>query len=162
MPMYGDWYSPAPMKILQHNCGRTYTNVQIALEHARQEGADIVCLQEPCVYSQRPLDHPGFALHYPNGRQQDWRVAIAIRRGTRLVVEMRTDLVNHDEIMAADVWETEGRAKIRKTRIVNVYDQWRTVNGTRRRNLSDIQWERVIEDRRVSLGDCKSDSPLLK
>ena len=64
---------------------------------------------------------------WPEIRLRDnQRVVIAIRKDllNSLIIEARTDLVNHPYILALDIWDIHHRTrqKIRRTRLVNVYD----------------------------------------
>lgn len=148
------------MKVVQHNCGRGYTKIINALEYGIDMGATIVCLQEPCVNSPQLVSHPGYTMLWPSvGRARDFRVAVGVQRGSNVRVEVRTDLVCHAEVMVVDVWELDERRRDRRrTRMVNVYDQWRGEGEHRRRNIDDIRWEEVIRGRTILLGDFNAHS----
>jgi hypothetical protein len=69
-----------------------------------QRGVDIVCLQEP--YIARDFRHGGYLLYWlGKGDWKDARVTIAVRRDLldKLVIEARTDLLDHPYLMAVDV-----------------------------------------------------------
>ncbi|KAJ5547480.1 hypothetical protein N7513_003554 [Penicillium frequentans] len=98
------------MCILQHNCRKTYAITIAAFEAGLELGATVVCLQEP--YVAKNSDTRDIRVTGPKrGAQSNRRVAVAIRRGlyTQLMVEARTDLVDHFYIMVIGVWDL-GRA----------------------------------------------------
>jgi hypothetical protein len=68
------------------------------------------------------------------------RVWTAIRKGSGLVVDERTDLSRgaHDDVMVTDV----RRRGEKITRIVNVYDQRDTQSG--KRQAQKVNWQSVI------------------
>lgn len=101
------------MRILQHNCRKTYAIRIAALEAGLELGVGLVCLQEPYIGTE--FRHGGYQIYWPQaGTQRNRRVAVAIRRNlhNQLVVEARTDLIDHPYIMAVDIWDL-GRAKER-------------------------------------------------
>jgi len=97
---------------------RSYEWTIAALETGVERKADIVCLQEPLREEERGgirISH----LAYEISKRK--RVRTAIRRGSILVVDERTDLSRgaHEDAIATDV----RRKGERIMRIVNVYDQ---------------------------------------
>lgn len=90
-------------------------------------------------------------------------IGIGVKIRNRIIVEARTDIINHLNIQALDVWKLEerGRMKKRRIKIVNVYDNhfqvhlvWIEVGrNTRRRALTDTDWNSIIEYREILLGD---------
>lgn len=73
----------------------------------------------------------------------------------KVIVEARTDLLDHPYFMVMDVWElNRAREKTRRTRIINCYDNWLGMghcwhgeSERQRRALEDVQWDQVIEGR---------------
>lgn len=74
------------------------------------------------------MRHPAYDFRYSNvGEQRQQRVALGVKKdvGGRMIVETRSDLIDHPYIQVVDVWELDSqKKKKRKTRIVNVYDNW--------------------------------------
>ena len=149
------------MRVLQHNCNRRYAYVQAALQACLEAGAGIACLQEP---GDMEVSHPGFLFYRPSGPYKTCRVVTAVRRDLvdRIVVEARTDLVDHPYCLVVDIRE-QGRC----TRVVNCYDAWLGQHYTyagasqaTRRALEEVNWDRIIEGRCLILGDFNAHSPL--
>ena len=135
------------MLVLQHNCARTGAVVHTALEAALEAGAEIACLQEPPV-GKLDISHPGFLFYWPEGPREHARVVTAVRRDivVNVVIEARTDLVNHPYFIAVDIVE-----RGRRTRVVNCYDSWlgasHTYTGVSQRNrraLTDVNWDPIL------------------
>jgi len=96
------------MRVIQHNCRKTYAVTIAALEAGLDLQVEIVCLQEP--YIDGDFRHGAYAIYWPEkGERRDKRVAIAVRRDllNRLSLDLQTDLVNHPYIMAMDVWDLD-------------------------------------------------------
>ena len=157
------------MQLLQHNCRKTYAVTVAALEAGLELGVGLACLQEP--YIDMEFRHGGYQIYWPEaGSPRDWRVAIAIRRDlvNKVIVEARTDLIDHPYLIAMDVWElNRAREKTRRTRIINCYDNWLGIghcwqgeSERQRRALEDVQWEQVTEGRCLLVGDFNAHSPL--
>ena len=94
------------MRLLQHNCRKTYAVTVAALEAGLELGVGLACLQEP--YIDMEFRHGGYQIYWPEaGSPRDRRVAVAIRRDlvNKMFVEARTDLLDHPYLMAIDVWE---------------------------------------------------------
>lgn len=88
------------MRLLQHNCRKTYTVTVAALEAGLELGVELACLQEP--YFDMGFQHGGYQIYWPEtGSLQDQRVAVAIRCDlvNKVIVEARTDLLNHPYLM---------------------------------------------------------------
>src|ERR1700709_2943609 len=104
------------MRILPHNCRKTYAVTIAALEAGLELGVSLECLQEP--YIDREFRHGGYQIYWPEaGAHRNRRVAVAIRRDLfdRTTVEARTDLINHPYLMALDIWElNRSREKARR------------------------------------------------
>ena len=150
------------MLVLQHNCARTGAVVHTALEAALEAGAEIACLQEPPV-GKLDISHPGFLFYWPEGPREHARVMTAVRRDivVKVVIEARTDLVNHPYFIAVDIVE-----RGRRTRVLNCYDSWlgasHTYVGTsqhNRRALTDVNWDPILRGRCLILGDFNAHSP---
>ena len=99
------------------------------------------------------------------------RVLIAIKKDllTRIITESRSDLVNHPYYMALDVWELhpKSKKKMRKTRLINCYDNKIGPNTTylgeldsNRRAIEDVNWNLLIQGRTILLGDFNAHSPI--
>ncbi|KAI0998334.1 hypothetical protein K3495_g9861 [Podosphaera aphanis] len=76
-------------------------------------------------------------------------------------------MVDHPYIQVLDIWELDSnKKKKRKTRLVNVYDNWvgegmpwSGPSNRRRRAIDDMSWDSVIENRTILLGDFNTHSP---
>jgi hypothetical protein len=123
------------IRVIQHNCARSYKWTIAALETGVERRADVVCLQEP------PRETGGIGIsHSAYEITKRTRVSTAIRRGSGLVVDERTDLsrgANHDVITTDDRRRGETI-----TRIVNVYNQKDMQSGER--PARKLNWQRVI------------------
>ena len=88
-------------------------------------GAGIVCIQEPFI-GQRDIQHNGFNLHWPGGERRNARVLTVIRKDltNKIVVEKRSDLIDHPYLMVLDIKDLNQKTRIpiRRTRIMNIYD----------------------------------------
>src|ERR1700692_4066551 len=153
---------------LQHNCRGAYPITIATLELGLEIGLGLVCLQEPY---RGTFNHRGYLLYWPSkGGREDYRVAIAIRRDLldQLVIEARTAPKNPPYFMVMDVWDlNSAKERVRKTRIVNCYDNWLGENcrwqggyQRRRRAIEDANWEQIIEGRCLILGDFNAHSTL--
>jgi hypothetical protein len=147
------------MIVLQHNCNGTAVLMVAALEAAIERGAEVACLQEPHVGRKYTISHPSFQIRWPECAKQDTRVALAIRNDAldRYVFEERTDLVDNAHVQFLDVWETVGRRKMRRTRLINIYNRAREQGGGY--TIDHIDLSRLIEGRTVLAGDFNARSP---
>ncbi len=113
------------MLIIQHNCERGYESTVMALETTLTIKAGMVMLQELFI-GNRELSHSAFNFYWPQGERSEIRMVTAIRKDLtdKLVVENRTDLVNHPNFILLEIWELDQQSKKprRKTRALNVYD----------------------------------------
>jgi len=124
------------IRVIQHNCARSYEWTIAALETGVERRADVLFLQEP------PRERGGIGISHSAYRiRKRKRVWTAIRRGSGLVVDERTDLTRgaNEDVIATDV----RRRGERITRIVNVYDQKNTHSGER--PARKLNWQRVIQ-----------------
>ena len=158
------------MLIIQHNCGRGYESTVMALETALSIKAGMVMLQEPFI-GNREISHSAFNFYWPQGDRSEIRVVTAIRKDLmdKLVVENRTDLVNHPYFILLEIRELDQRSKKpgRKTRALTVYDNrvgqgctWSGNNPRIRRALEDLNWEPIIRGRFLVAGDVNVHSPI--
>ena len=123
------------IRVIQHNCPRSYEWTIVALEMGVERRADVVCLQEP------PRERGGIGISasaYEIRKRK--RVWMAIRKGSGLVVDELTDPSrgDNDDVIATDV----RRRGEKITRIVNIYDQTHARSGERSARKLDRQ--RVI------------------
>lgn len=157
------------MRVIQHNCHKSYAVCQATFQVGVEIGAELLCIQEPCL-GEKGMVHPAYEIVLGNvGDRRQQRVAMGVKKdlGGRLIVENRSDLVNHPYIQVFDVWELDSsRKKKRKTRIVNVYDNWvgegqiwRGITNERRRAINDVNWSTIIENRTIIVGDFNAHSP---
>jgi len=159
------------MLVIQHNCRQTYATTIAALETGLKANAAFICVQEPVV-GQHTVSHPGYILYWPEaGEQREKRVFIAVRRdlAAQVIIEARTDLINHPYAIALDIWELhpKTKAKRRRTRLINIYDN-RIGRGTCYekeanyiwRVIKEISWNILLRGRVVLLGDFNAYSPL--
>ena len=76
------------MRLLQHNCRKTYAVTVAALEAGLELGVGLACLQEP--YIDTEFRHGGYQIYWPeSGSRRDRRVAVAIQRDlvSKVIVE---------------------------------------------------------------------------
>ena len=87
----------------------------------------------------------------------------------KIVVDHRTDLLNHPYFMLLEIRELDPQSKRpgRKTRVVNVYDNrvgrgctWDGGIHRTRRALEDVNWEPIIRGRVLVAGDVNAHSPV--
>lgn len=141
---------------------------QATLQVGKEIGAEILCLQEPYIGSGG-MSHPTYDFRYSNlGEQRQERVALGVKKDSRgrIMVETRSDLIDYPYIQVVDVWELDSqRKKKRKTRIVNVYDNWvgrdqvwQGYREEKRRAIEDVDWQKIIEGRTVLTGDFNAHS----
>jgi hypothetical protein len=114
------------IRVIQHNCATSYEWTIAALETGVERRADAVCLQQPPRETERGgvgISHSAYEI------RKRKRVWTAIRRGSSLVVDERTDLSRgaNEDVIAADV----RRRGERITRMVKVYDEKNTDWGER-------------------------------
>ena len=158
------------MLVVQHNCGQGYESTVMALETALSIGAGIVMVQEPFIGS-REICHNGFNFYWPQGERKEIRVMTAVRKDfvDKIVVDHRTDLLNHPYFMLLEIRELDPQSKRpgRKTRVVNVYDNrvgrgctWDGGIHRTRRALKDVNWEPIIRGRVLVAGDVNAHSPV--
>ena len=71
-----------------------------ALETGLARKVGIIYLQEPYI-GIRNISYPGYTIYWPEGeKRSEKRVAIAIKKDllSQMVIEARTDLINHPYI----------------------------------------------------------------
>ena len=147
------------MIVIQHNCNGTAVSMIAAREAAIERGAEVACLQEPYVGKKHVIGHPGFQIRWPECTKKDTRVALVIRNNAldRYVFEERTDLVDSPHLQCLDIWETANRRKVRKTRIINIYNRARVQGGGY--TIDHMDMTGLIEGRTILAGDFKARSP---
>ena len=65
------------MRLLQHNCRKTYAVTVAALEAGLELGVGLACLQEP--YIDTEFRHGGYQIYWPeSGSRRDRRVVVVI------------------------------------------------------------------------------------
>jgi hypothetical protein len=148
------------MIVLQHNCNGTAVSTVAALEAAIERDAEVACLQEPYVAKKYTISHRGFQIRWPECAERETRVALAIRNDAldRYVFEERTDLAGGPHVQCLDVWEIAHRRKVRRTRLVNVYNQARVKGGGH--TIDHIDLSRLIVSRTILAGDFNARSPV--
>lgn len=161
---------PLVVLVIQQNCGRGYESTIAALETSLSIGAGIVCLQEPFIGS-RSISHGAFNFYWPGGLRNEVRVLTAIKKElvNKIIVDNRTDLVDHPYFLTLDIRDVDSRTNkpARRTRVVNAYDNrvgqgctWEENTPQTRRALEDIVWDRVIRERVLLVGDMNAHSPI--
>lgn len=147
------------MIVIQHNCNGTAVSTIAALEAAIERRAEVACLQEPYVGKKYVISHPGFQIRWPECTKRETRVALAIRNDAldRYVFEEHTDLVDSPHVQCLDVWETANRRKVRRTRLINIYNKARAQGGGY--TIDNIEVSRLIEGRTILAGDFNARSP---
>jgi hypothetical protein len=114
------------MLVIQHNCRKEHAIIITVLETGLALKAEIICLQEPYIGINN-ITHGGYTILWPEtGPKDKKRVLIAIRKDLQnnLIIESKTDLINHPYALTLDIWDIHHiiRKKIRRTRLINVYD----------------------------------------
>ena len=104
------------IEVIQHNCARSYEWTIAALGTGVECRADVVCLKEP-PRERGDIDICHSASQIRT-RKRVWR---SIRKGSSLMVDVRTDLRTgaNDNVIATDVRRRDEII----TRIVNVHYQ---------------------------------------
>jgi hypothetical protein len=148
------------MIVLQHNCNSTAATTTAALEAAVERQAEVVLLQKPYAGARHTISHPSYQLRWPECEREEIRVALAIRVDVLdvYVLEERTDLIDHPCVQCLAVWETHERQKVRRTRVVNIYNRARAEGGGYAINRIDLG--RLIHGRTIMAGDFNARSPL--
>ncbi len=150
--------------------GQGYESTIIALEMALSIEAGMVKLQEPFI-GTREISHSAFHFYWPQAERKEIRLTTAIRKELtdKIVIEYRTDFINHPYVILLEIRGLDPRSKKpgRKTRAVNVYDNrvgrgytWEGGISRIRRALEDIRWESVICGRVLIAGDINAHSPI--
>ena len=100
------------MLVVQHNCGRGYESTVMALETALDIGAGIALLQEPFI-GNRELAHSAFNFYWPQADKAAIRVVTVVRKDLldKIVVEHRTDLVNHPYFVFLEIRDLDKQTK---------------------------------------------------
>ncbi len=158
------------MLVIQQNCGKRYECSISALETAISLGASMVCIQEPFI-GNRSISHNGFNLYWPMSgeNRKDIRVLTAVRKevANNVVLDNRSDLANHPYCLILDIEELHPRTRksVRKTRVVNMYDNyigqgytWQGHSTEIRRAIQDISWSYILRGRVLLLGDMNAHS----
>jgi hypothetical protein len=114
------------MLMTQYNCRKAYAIIIAAIETGIQLNTAFICFQEPYI-DINSFFHPGYDLRWPEkGKKEEKKVLIAIKRDilNRVATEVRSNLVNHPYFLTIDIWELhlQIRAKMRRTRLINSYD----------------------------------------
>jgi len=125
------------IRVIQHNCARSYEWTIAALETGVERRAEVVCLQEPPrARGEIGISHSAYDIRQRN------TVWTAIRKGSGLVVHERTDLSRgaNDDVIATEV----RRRGEKITSIVNIHDQQDAQSGERERPARKLNWQRVI------------------
>lgn len=149
------------VKVVQHNCRKTYVTTIAAIKNGLEREAEIIYLQEPYI-GKRDVTHPAYQIRWPNCPRDEIRVAIAIHIDclNSYIFEERTDLITNSYIQVFDIWDIKDGKKIRATRLINIYDQWIGEPGSRTRPIRQAPWPSLITSRIVLLGDFNAISRL--
>jgi len=88
------------IRVIQHNCARSYEWTIAALETGVEGRADVVCLQEPP--RERGEIGIGHSADEIRERKRSWTV---IRKGSGLVIDEQTNLSGgaNEDVIATDV-----------------------------------------------------------
>ena len=140
------------MLVIQQNCGKDYECTISALEARLSLKIEIACIQEPFL-GNRHVSHSGFNLYWPSGtdNRKNMQVLTAVRKDILniVLIENRSDLVNHPYCLVLDIKELHLRSgkALRMTRVVNLYNNkvgrgqfWEGSSPTVRRTMDDISW----------------------
>jgi len=97
------------IRVIQHNCARSYEWTFAALETGLECSADVLCLKEP-LRERGGIGISHLAYEIRNRK----RVWTAIQRESGLVVDARTDLSRgaNEDVIATDVWRTGQRITV--------------------------------------------------
>lgn len=132
--------------------------------------AGLICLQEAFLENKN-IAHNTFNFYWLRGVRADARVLTAIKKelGNQIIVENRTDLMDHLYLMALDIRDIDEQSNrpTKRTRAINIYDNqvgqrctWVGHTSQNRRALEDIMWNRVIRGRVLLLRDMNAHNPL--
>ncbi len=115
------------MFVVQQNCDMGYECTISTLEAALGLDASAVCIQKPFIENWG-IFNSGLNLYWLSGTEnrKDIRVLMAFKKDilSNVVIENRTDLLDHPYCMVLDIKELhpQSRNLLRKTRVVNLYD----------------------------------------
>jgi hypothetical protein len=93
------------MLIIQHNYKQAYSITIAAFEIGLALNAAFIYLQEPYV-GVYTFSHPDYEIKWPEkGENKEKRVLIIIRKDllTKVITEIRSDLVNHPYVLTLDI-----------------------------------------------------------
>lgn len=142
------------MLVVQHNCGQGYESTIAALERTISTEAGIVCLKETFIRN-RNITHSAFNFYQPCGLRTEARVLTAVKKElvNKIMVENRTNLVNHLYFLVLDIRDLDGKSyrPTRRARVINIYDNrvgqgctWERETPQNCRAIGDIIQDRVI------------------
>lgn len=96
-----------------------------ALEAATERRPYMMILQKPYVGQKLAISHSGYQILWPGSVKKDERVGLTIRVSVldMYVFRERTELINLSGAQCLDVWETWTREKVRKKRVMGIYNR---------------------------------------
>ena len=158
------------MLLVQHNCRQEYESIIMALETKLSIKAGIIMIQELFI-SNCEILHNRFNFYWLQNERKNIKVMTSVRktRGNKIVVDHRTNLINHHYVILLEIQELDSQSKKngRKTRIVNAYDNqigrsciWYSKTSHTRRALKDINQNLVIQSQVLIAGDMNMHSLL--
>ena len=139
--------------------------MECVLETGVRMGADIVFIQEPTIGKDSTMSHPAYILVKStdkHGRRDKGRTWTAIRKNTKWQLEQRGDLETTESLGDVQVWDATGPSG-RKVRLVNVYSQDTSLNGsTIGRPAHRARWLDILGEGNnlIIAGDINAHSPV--
>src|SRR5947209_4411407 len=104
------------------------------------------------------MSYPGWTFNVPTYKA---RVMTAIRRGSKYIVENRTDMIDEEargDIQVLDI-SRQGHNNYKKYRLVNIYDQRSQGRQTNIRPARLTDWSKFINMNTVLCDDFNAYSP---
>lgn len=131
-------------------------------------GAEIIYLQESYIGAES-LIHPAYEFRLSKIgelRQQQFTVDIKMDIAERIIVESRSDIIDHPYIQVMDVQELDSiKKKKKRTRTANLYDNgvrenliWHGNRAEKNRSFQDVDWRLIIKGRMILVGDFNAHS----
>ena len=116
------------MRIIQHNCCKSYSVTITALKAELSLKADIICLQE--FYINSEFRHEGFLIHWSEREEhKNKQVITAVCKNWAIQINIKahTNLIDHFYIMTLNIWKQKKalqKSKTHQTCLINCYNNW--------------------------------------
>ena len=110
--------------IIHHTCGCGYKSRVMGLKTALNIKTEMFLLQKSFIGNCK-ISHSAFHFYWLQEKRSEIRVVTSIRKDLidKLIMENKTDLVNHLYFILREIWELDQLSKKlgRKTRALNIY-----------------------------------------